>query len=550
MSAKGISSIEKVSESLKEKGVFVSDEAISVMMDTAFSMLMDQIAKLNENISTLADLNVSANAELARMAAAIEKLQEEKRRIEDENKELQEKLRDAEAKNNRNSSNSNMPSSWSHFDKPKPSPRRSVIFSDDGKKHEKKESGGQKGHKGTTMAVSDRPDEVIDICPGCCNGCPRYSECLSSSTVRETRSVVDIELRKKQTDYVLRSFKCPNDGKVIVGNFPSNVTSRLQYGPMTKAVVTDLSADGAMSMERIRVFMNTLFGFGMSDGTVRNIIAKAASLGKGFMEKAKNAVSKTKVVHFDETGGRCMGKNAWFHIAATKLFSLFGFHRKRGWKGIESLGVYTSMTDPSQVAVTDFWSSYITLDVDRPKKHAFCLAHLDRELQNLMDNYGNPVCARKMQKLLKRAYVEVQKLKEKGETRAGADLLAEISAKYDKIVAAALNKHKPPKQEKKKGRPVKGKIRSLFERFRDYKDGVLMFLYDFDVPASNNIAELGAKGLKTKLKVSECFRGETGPDDFCVVKSILESARKHGLNHLNILKNLFSGKDISLSFSI
>lgn len=148
MSAKGISSIEKVSESLKGKGVFVSDEAISVMMDTAFSMLMDQIAKLNENISTLADLNVSANAELARMAAAIEKLQEEKRRIEDENKELQEKLRDAEAKNNRNSSNSNMPSSWSHFDKPKPSPRRSVIFSDDGKKHEKKESGGQKGHKG------------------------------------------------------------------------------------------------------------------------------------------------------------------------------------------------------------------------------------------------------------------------------------------------------------------------------------------------------------------------------------------------------------------
>ena len=61
---------------------------------------------------------------------------------------------------------------------------------------------------------------------------------------------------------------------------------------------------------------------------------------------------------------------------------------------------------------------------------------------------------------------------------------------------------------------------------------------------------VGAKGLKTKLKVSECFRGTTGPNDFCTVKSILESARKHGLNHLNILKDLFSGKDISLSFSL
>ena len=93
-------------------------------------------------------------------------------------------------------------------------------------------------------------------------------------------------------------------------------------------------------------------------------------------------------------------------------------------------------------------------------------------------------------------------------------------------------------------------MRSLFERFREFKEGVLMFLYDFDVPASNNIAELGAKGLKTKLKVSECFRGTTGPNDFCTVKSILESARKHGLNHLNILKDLFSGKDISLSLSL
>ena len=98
--------------------------------------------------------------------------------------------------------------------------------------------------------------------------------------------------------------------------------------------------------------------------------------------------------------------------------------------------------------------------------------------------------------------------------------------------------------------PSKGKIRALFERFRDYKDGVLMFLNDFDVPASNNTGELAAKGLKTKLKVSECFRGVTGPDDFCVIKSILETARKHGLNHLDILKDLFSGKDIAPSFSL
>ena len=72
-----------------------------------------------------------------------------------------------------------------------------------------------------------------------------------------------------------------------------------------------------MSMERIKVFMNTLFDFNMSDGTVKNTITKGAKLGKEFTEKVKEAISKSKVAHFDETGGRYMGKNGWFHIAAT-----------------------------------------------------------------------------------------------------------------------------------------------------------------------------------------------------------------------------------------
>ena len=43
MLAKGISSIEEVSKELKKKGVAVSDEAISVIIETAFSELMDHI---------------------------------------------------------------------------------------------------------------------------------------------------------------------------------------------------------------------------------------------------------------------------------------------------------------------------------------------------------------------------------------------------------------------------------------------------------------------------------------------------------------------------
>ena len=105
MSVKRISSIDKVSKSLKKKGVVVSDEALAVIIDTAFSELMNHMS------------------ELTKMQSNMEKLLAEKKLADEEIERLKEKLREAEAKNNRDSSNSNKPSSWDHFDKPKPSPK-------------------------------------------------------------------------------------------------------------------------------------------------------------------------------------------------------------------------------------------------------------------------------------------------------------------------------------------------------------------------------------------------------------------------------------------
>ena len=330
MMVKGIGNIDKLKEELGERGVSISDDSLFVIIDVISSTVSEQIQNLQETVKSLKESIESLSCLYKTSEQSIKTLSENLDRTLKEKEELLERLKEAEAKNNRNSSNSNRPSSWDHFDKPKPSPKRSVIFSggtgSKGKKNEKRSSGGQIGHKGTTMKLKEVPDKVVDVCPGECRLCSRYKECLLSSTVKETRSVVDVELRSVQTDYVLRSFTCPNKGKELVGRFPENMKSRFQYGPMTKAIVADLSADGAMSMERIKVFMNTLFGFNMSDGTVKNTITKGAKLGKEFTEKVKEAISKSKVAHFDETGGRYMGKNGWFHIAATKLYTMYGFH--------------------------------------------------------------------------------------------------------------------------------------------------------------------------------------------------------------------------------
>ena len=117
MSVKVISSIEGVSKALKKKGIAVSDEALSVIIDTAFSELMEHVVKLNDTIMGLRD----DMSELMKTQASMEKLLVEKKLADEEKERLKEKLKKAESKNNRDSSN---------LKKFKSLPKRSIIFSD------------------------------------------------------------------------------------------------------------------------------------------------------------------------------------------------------------------------------------------------------------------------------------------------------------------------------------------------------------------------------------------------------------------------------------
>ena len=93
MSVKGNSSIEEVSKSLKKKGVSVSNEALSVIIDTAFPELMEHVVKFNEtvmklgeDIAKLTELNASSNAELTKMQSSMEKLLAEEKLTDEEKK--------------------------------------------------------------------------------------------------------------------------------------------------------------------------------------------------------------------------------------------------------------------------------------------------------------------------------------------------------------------------------------------------------------------------------------------------------------------------------
>ena len=80
------------------------------------------------------------------------------------------------------------------------------------------------------------------------------------------------------------------------------------------------------------------------------------------------------------------------------------------------------------------------------------------------------------------------------------DRIAYIEECYDEIINGELIKFKLDNPSiKKKYIPEYIK---LFQRMKEYKKEHLMFLYDFNVPYTNNNAERALRMIKTRKKVS------------------------------------------------
>ena len=72
-------------------------------------------------------------------------------------------------------------------------------------------------------------------------------------------------------------------------------------------------------------------------------------------------------------------------------------------------------------------------------------------------------------------------------------------------------------------------------RLRDRQESVLRFVRDERVPFTNNQAEQDLRMMKLRMKISGGFRSEQGARDFATLRSVLSTARKQGLNRIEVL---------------
>ena len=132
--------------------------------------------------------------------------------------------------------------------------------------------GGQKGHRGASLAWAARPDETRIVEPGTCGGCGAD---LTGATGRVACAVQVLDIPPAAltvTEYQMMSRTC-GCGQVTTAPAPAGVTGGpVCYGPNVVAAATLLASTDVIGVERAADLMGALLkapvstGFGILDG--------------------------------------------------------------------------------------------------------------------------------------------------------------------------------------------------------------------------------------------------------------------------------------------
>ena len=430
-------------------------------------------------------------------------------------------LEDQLAKNSRNSSK---PPSTDGFQKPAPKSLREKSA---------RPSGGQSGHRGNTLTMVEKPDRTEPHRVERCECCGRSLAACPPDGI-EKRQVHDLPpLRLIVTEHQAERKRCPC-GHLNKAAFPEGVNAPVQYGSGIKALAVYFNNYQFLPYKRTCELLADLFDCGISEGTLANLISECHERLEAPVRQIKAQIAQAPVAQFDESGARVEKKLWWLHAASTATATYYDIHPKRGAEAIKAIGILPNFIGR---AIHDFWKPYFGYECD----HGLCNAHHLRELIFVHEQHRQAWADAMIDCLLgiKTAVAQARQTT----NHLTEDQRRDFEARYQRILdqGYAQNPLSPAPVRKKRGRRKKTKPRNLLERLDEHRQEVLAFMYDFNVPFDNNLAERDIRMMKVQQKISGTFRSEDGAHAFCRIRSYLSTARKNALGAMDAIARVFDG---------
>ena len=419
-----------------------------------------------------------------------------------ENAQLKHRLEKLETK--KNSRNSSIPPSR---DENRPTKTKSLREKSD------RRVGGQPGHEGKTLEMTEQPDVIIDHSSGFCPACGKDISNLPFE-LSGRRQIIEIPaIKQVVTEHRVYRCQC-SCGTLVESDFPQGVNHAVSYGPNMESLIGYLSVRQHLPFKRLQETMLDIFGVTISEGGLHCLLNRLAGKGREAYEMIRKAVMSSAVIGTDETGMKVNGKMHWFWTWQNKRATYVAASSNRGTATINE---HTEGISEEAVLVHDCWKAHFLTPVGL---HQLCTVHLTRELKYLEELYkvAWPVRFR----LMLYEALELKKRYSPSDYYYPDHARSFLEKELDKLLNEEID-------------PAQKELVVFQRRIVKYRDHLFAFLYHPDVPAHNNDSERAIRNIKIKQKISGQFKILSSAENFAILRSIIDTSIKNRQNVLAAL---------------
>jgi len=353
--------------------------------------------------------------------------------------------------------------------------------------------------------------------------CPDCGTELSGGSVKRTREVIElVPSRAEIVEHVMVERRCSACRRRVVPSIDlgEQVIGRQRLGITLLALIVTLREVGRLPVAMIQWLLATLHGVELSVGAIVGASHLVAERGAPEVERIRERVRASPVVHADETGWRQNGKNGyiWTYSTPTERYFLYG-GRDKGM-------VDQALGDAfAGVLVSDFYKAYDHVKTSKQR----CWAHLLRDAHELRTHHPKDAQVQTWVDDLHQIYLDAVAFV----ATASSDPLARAAAagRFDaRLLALAqpgLADDTAPQH-------------TLSKRIARYLGELLTFVREPGVPPDNNAAERSLRHLVTSRKISGGSRSSNGTDTKMALATLFGTWRAQDINPYLACRQLLS----------
>jgi transposase len=388
-----------------------------------------------------------------------------------------------------------------------------------------RKSGGQIGHKGSSLKMNENPDEIEKYIPVYCKQCGVE---FGANTVFELhqrkQEVVIPPIKARFIEHQSYRCTCSKCNTQTTTELPSHLKANIQYGRNIQALTTYLSVYQYMPSNRIKSYLKDIMNIPISEGTIYNIIESMSNKATPVYEIIKEKIATSKVVGGDESGVKINGSKAWFWVFQNPLYTFINVAYSRGYNTIIET---FSNGFPMSIYVSDSLAAQLKINT---KAKQLCLAHLMRELKSF-ENAFNCTWSPKLKQLFKDAISYKKQMTVEDYLGTNQKIKRFENQLTELLQIDCSGKHK--------------KLRAFIKRLIKNRDAVLTFLYHLEVPPDNNGSERAIRNAKVKMKVSNQFKSFHFANHYAIIRSVIDTTIKNSKNVFDALSCLADQKIIT-----